>query len=475
MKNYLLTLFFSLSAGVAVSAQESKLPNAFNCEEGCWLTGSQEEFFIFPENIEAYRMCNDTVIDGKVWKKMYLYKMRYDEFRTMNIDFSSLEYGDAVGCLRYDNGKIYGMVLDNNRLHTVAKENTPVLLYDFSKEVGDDVEIYDWYEGSDTYGEVMGYEKMSKDIFYGYERKCYITANLNVEGLGSIYNGPFGCVIPGVTGYDPLLMSCSADGEAIYKSDIMPVDILKYAYDLLYNSLSLDYYDDAKWVVGRIKDEKVIETYTLKKYKKDYDQYVVSSLEPAEKKVIDYGRKSFGEPDGKVYCKTGDTEYLLYDFKLKEGETFDNGIRRMTVTSVDTLMIEGFERPVITFDNGEQWIDGLGSTRGLLSSVTEESAEYEEVLLSCIAGSTVMYSNSRYGSGIDTVESSGSTIMQNGTMLEINTLSSSRHTVVIYDAGGCAVMQHTFDGMNCTLSLTSLNNGVYIVVVDGTACGKIAF
>lgn len=470
MKNYLLTLFFSLSACAAVSAQESKLPDAFNCEEGCWLNGRPDEFYIFPETIEAYRMFNDTVIDGKVWKKLYLYPMGYDEFRTTNIDFSSFNYGDAVGCLRYDNGKIYGMVLDNDRLWTFAKEKTPIILYDFSKEVGDVVEMYDWFEGSDTYGKVVDYVEMSKDIFYGYERKCYF---INVEGLGSLYRGPFGCVKEGVTGYDHILMSCSADGEVIYQSKSLPVEILKYAYDLLYNSLGLGYYDDAKWVVGRIKDDKVMETYTLKKYKDDGHQYVVSSSEPAIKKYIDYGSKSYGEPDGKVYCKIGKTEHLLYDFNLKEGETFDNGIRRMTVTSVDTLIVEGFERPVLTFDNGEQWIEGLGSTSGMLSPITEENPEYDEVLLSCSAGGTLMYSNPKYGSSINAVEAVRSTISLHGTMLEVRASSVSQHTVVLYDAGGTAVMQQTFDGQEGALSLSSLQSGIYIVVVDGLACGKI--
>ena len=91
----------------------------------------------------------------------------------------------------------------------------------------------------------------------------------------------------------------------------------------------------------------------------------------------------------------------LYDFGLDVGEVFDNGVVRLEVTAVDTAYFEGYERRVLTMDSGEQWIDGIGSTRGLLAPVTEPTEEYEEVLLSCRSGDVVMYVNPVYGSGID--------------------------------------------------------------------------
>ena len=474
MKKYLFTLMFVLFGASAVIGQETKAPDAFDCEEAYWITEMPHEAIAFPSRLMVYRLCNDTVIDGKIWKKMYSHQIEFSDIKTMTPDVKGLDYGDPVGCIHNDEGKIYGMVLNplGFMYFTFVEEKSPVLLYDFSKEVGDSVGIYDLYENSDTYGEVISYSKMYSGIWNGYERKYYTHYGELVEGIGHIYNGPFGPVQEMVAGDNPILHWCSADGVDIYGALIN--ERYKYVYDLFYDPYlySISYlefpYSSSKWVVGRVKDDKVIETYTLSLN----SQKLVSSLHPTEKKVLSYAME-FYEPSGKLYCRTGDVQHLLYNFKMKVGETFDNGTKSMTVTSVDTMMIEGFERPVLTFDNGEQWIDGLGSTRGLLSPVTEDSEEYEEVLLSCVAGETVMYVNPEYGSGINETEYLKSEIRLNGTVLEITAPEDASHIVSVYDAGGNAVVRKTFDGAEYTLSVSSLQQGVYIVTVDGIACGKI--
>lgn len=474
MKKYLFTLMFVLFGASAVIGQETKAPDAFDCEEAYWITEMPHEAIAFPSRLMVYRLCNDTVIDGKIWKKMYSHQIEFSDIKTMTPDVKGLDYGDPVGCIHNDEGKIYGMVLNplGFMYFTFVEEKSPVLLYDFSKEVGDSVGIYDLYENSDTYGEVISYSKMYSGIWNGYERKYYTHYGELVEGIGHIYNGPFGPVQEMVAGDNPILHWCSADGVDIYGALIN--ERYKYVYDLFYDPYlySISYlefpYSSSKWVVGRVKDDKVIETYTLSLN----SQKLVSSLNPTEKKVLSYAME-FYEPSGKLYCRTGDVQHLLYDFKMQVGDTFDNGIKSMTVTSVDTLMIEGFERPVLTFDNGEQWIDGIGSTYGLLSPITESSDEYDEVLLSCVADSTVMYVNPKYGSGISDTAVSGSSVRMNGTELEISAPSYTSHAVTVYDTDGRAVSQYTFDGQSGTMSLASLPHGVYIVVVDGGVCGKV--
>lgn len=167
MKKYLFTLIFVLFGASAVIGQKTEAPDAFDCEDGCWLTCLPKEDFPFPEYIMAYRMCNDTVIDGEVWRKLYSYKVRYDEFRSVNIDFPNLEYGDAVGCIRSEKGKVYGIVLNPEGFmyHASVETNSSVLLYDFSKEVGEYVNI-----GSD---ENPINEEMVLDEIGGYSRKSY--------------------------------------------------------------------------------------------------------------------------------------------------------------------------------------------------------------------------------------------------------------------------------------------------------------
>ncbi len=472
MKKYLFTLMFVLFGASAVMGQETKVPDAFDCEEAYWITEMPDEYLIFPSQLMVYRLCNDTVIDGKVWKKMYSHQIEFSDIKAMTPDVNGLDYGNPVGCVHNDKGKIYGIVLNpEGFMHPTFIENkSPVLLYDFSKEVGDYVEIYDLEEHSDTYGEVIRHSEVLSDVWNGYERKYYIYYGKLVDGIGDVYNGPFGPIQLMVSGDNPVLHWCSADGVDIYGNLIN--GRYKYVYDLFYAPYlyNVNLYSSPKWIIGRVKDDKVVETYTLSVNGKN----VVSSLNPTEKEVISFAwdyNNYFS--NGKLYCKIGDTQHLLYNFKMQVGDTFDNGTKSMTVTSVDTMMIEGFERPVLTFDNGEQWIDGLGSTRGLLSPVTEDSEGYEEVLLSCVAGGTVMYVNPEYGSGINETEYLKSEIRLNGTVLEITAPEDASHTVVVYDAGGNAVVHKTFDGAEYTLSVSSLEQGVYIVAVDGIACGKI--
>lgn len=79
------------------------------------------------------------------------------------------------------------------------------------------------------------------------------------------------------------------------------------------------------------------------------------------------------------------TEYLLYDFSLETGQTISvqtifGGNQTLTVISnmlIDTP--DGVTRRVINFDN-ESWIEGIGSTRGLLTRGMPLTPDFEPYL-----------------------------------------------------------------------------------------------
>jgi hypothetical protein len=71
--------------------------------------------------------------------------------------------------------------------------------------------------------------------------------------------------------------------------------------------------------------------------------------------------------DKKVYYliyKNDEFDYILYDFNLKKGDT----LGYLKVDSIDTILIENQNRKIFYFGGRETWIEGIGSTCGVLSA-----------------------------------------------------------------------------------------------------------
>ena len=169
---------------------------------------------------------------------------------------------------------------------------------------------------------------------------------------------------------------------------------LKFCYDMI---MPTSYLFDGKnaWVIGQVNEGRIVSTYQIDAGLGRGDGSLLFTLPSGKTFTVDKWNSDLA-----TITIDGVTRDL-YDFGLDVGEVFDNGVVRLTVTDVDTAFFEGYERRVLTMDSGEQWIDGIGSTRGLLAPVTEPADEYDEVLLSCRSGDVVMYVNPVYGSGID--------------------------------------------------------------------------
>ena len=123
-------------------------------------------------------------------------------------------------------------------------------------------------------------------------------------------------------------------------------------------------------------------------------------------------------------------------------------------------------------DSGEQWIDGIGSTRGLLAPVTEPTDEYEEVLLSCRSGDVVMYVNPVYGSGIDERHAATASAYVSDGVLHVTAATAGEHSVSVVAMDGTEVVRTAFAGTSLSQQLPVLPHGVYaIIVADG---GEVA-
>ncbi|HOW26474.1 MAG TPA: T9SS type A sorting domain-containing protein [Bacteroidales bacterium] len=119
----------------------------------------------------------------------------------------------------------------------------------------------------------------------------------------------------------------------------------------------------------RFQDDTIIGAY---EYKELYKTDDIS--------LTDWGLRGWmREEDKIVYFKDpywDDDEYILYDFNLEMGDTF-NFIKYpwpMIVESIDTVILLNGElkkRIILDcFGDSEEWIEGIGSTRGL-TKVTE--------------------------------------------------------------------------------------------------------
>jgi hypothetical protein len=112
------------------------------------------------------------------------------------------------------------------------------------------------------------------------------------------------------------------------------------------------------------------------KYKKVYEQ-IHDSIADFDRAYY-YAAIREDTVTEKIYCYYDNEEYLLYDFSVKIGETirfysFWGRLREreQIVESIDSVLIDGYYRKKINFDDGyqtggiESWIEGIGSTHGL--------------------------------------------------------------------------------------------------------------
>lgn len=108
-------------------------------------------------------------------------------------------------------------------------------------------------------------------------------------------------------------------------------------------------------------------------------------------------------PDGKVYQWTVDGEELLYDFNLQVGEQFYsvfNGCEvNLEVESIDSItLLNGEKRKRLNFEWGtESWIEGIGSSYGLLNVGWEQCAFDWHFELNCLSENNILkYDNPNF-------------------------------------------------------------------------------
>lgn len=108
-----------------------------------------------------------------------------------------------------------------------------------------------------------------------------------------------------------------------------------------------------------------------------------------------------------TYPGSGEGEVLLYDFSKSVGDTVFVGIYGLEpggyliIDSIDSILIENNYRKTFHFTISDYfyWIEGIGSTRGLFSPITDQPTGYQTWELICFnQDNTILYLNPKFNS-----------------------------------------------------------------------------
>jgi hypothetical protein len=328
-----------------------------------------------------YSFQGDTIINSIIYKKV-----------CRNIGTNALPIYKGVGGLREQNKKIYYCGESYNKFQF---DNNEQLFYDFTKQVGDTV----WINQYKSYV-ILAIDSIKIGSEY---RKRYKTTggymhnpDYIIEGIGSVLEGIFGRITEIPTCLDCFqrweFASLSQNGECIYKNpafvDCNSTD--KWS-ELPYVPFPKN---NASWSEIHAQQGACEPLgFCRQQYKMLGDTTINSVLynkiyKQEDSLATNFNAVYFGairEESKKIYFKSLNCkhEIRLYDFSKNVGDTLTNFYSEMnlcnptllgsgTITAIDSILIAGSFRRVFHLDvlnNGNVWIEGIGSTNGLFNSV----------------------------------------------------------------------------------------------------------
>ena len=220
--------------------------------------------------------------------------------------------------------------------------------------------------------------------------------------------------------------------------------------------------------------------------------YLGGVFEDSLRRVWFYGT---GVPHNDFYPLSGTEKYiLLYDFSVEVGDELSVGsgylqnFDNLTVERVDTVGIGGVLRKRISFENMDfEWIEGIGSTRGLLYFGQEQPLCIcpNNDLLCFIQNDSLIYHWSNWDCfPTNTIKTPGTsaiiTVYPNPAKDRITLAFGEARfsTLRLVNTAGATVLEATLTGDESqhTLLLTGLPAGIYSCILsgkDGTATEKI--
>lgn len=174
-------------------------------EEGkVWKVGSTLIRDNLVKMVEYYYFDGDTIINNKTFKRMMCQR------------YVNPEYPDYTIVMHYPLLRYVGAWYEEDQKVYFATNNQVKLLYDFSANANDTIEISNnsYVVGAKQTGGVKGFKGVYRDILMGNYNTTWL------EGVGGI-DGPTVSVYSGEENHAIFLMSCTVGDEVIYLNDEM--------------------------------------------------------------------------------------------------------------------------------------------------------------------------------------------------------------------------------------------------------------
>ena len=323
------------------------------------------------QGIYSYCLQGDTIINGKEYKI---------EYEGCGKDLSGMKPSGRY--MREENGRVYSYV------HTERyKDEDEVLFFDFNLEEGDTMIVYipDVYSlhVMDVYDAVVPHSD-------GQTRKCYEVELWNIHEGGIYESGDFGGTF--VEGIGNLCSGLSDPGFGLVGSN-QRLLYVKQGDTILYQreeenpkEQSKFFADDTKWYGEEDYVYYSSHHRTSISYSLGTDTVIDGQLGQTLYRDGEYQGTFFVKGES-VWFKPSTIfswfinieeeeelpTFLLYDFSLQVGDTIFYDERSLGYTYEKTeeyspnpvvkAVREVHGRKVIDFDDGEQWIEGIGSIR----------------------------------------------------------------------------------------------------------------
>ena len=280
-------------------------------------------------------------------------------------------------------------------------DNTEYLLYDFDVQVGDTLDIFGGIElYSYSFVEQKTYPHVITKIDTLDDGRLQITSDaivifedgevgtfeekqqqIWIEGLGSINGIVHTGINPGIAGNPAIVMLCAyRDDECVYKTDSND------PYWIDYTQLGC-VYNEGDFIEGAFPILSGLQRTVCNEYCGDteddnsanftYKQTFDSIFFENDKPYILYNGYLLREEDNKIflYSQSLNKDIVLYDFTLEVGDSLPTYIKDFdgTMYSDDTLVVtdissvtllDGKEYKKWTFDNGMEYVEGIGMYGG---------------------------------------------------------------------------------------------------------------
>jgi len=499
-------IFFLLIAATSISSQKY-VP--FPTENAQWNVHYKNRisYSDYLSYIATYIQQGDTVINTKIYKKIYL-KSYIGGEQTIRFIGGIREENKRIYWIDYyySGGNMWGVKSLSNEQKNCLKQhiktsNKELVLYDFNnKNVGDTllsglfsakILAIDSVLIQNTYRKRYAVEGYMLTIGkYSYD---YI-----IEGIGSVRAGLLNQVIPLLNCLEPPLwefVSFEKDNQVVYKNP---------AY---VNADSTTRWEDKKYFDENDtwSEDLVVTSYLLENkgfVKEKYQFYlsvdtllagktyhkIISRTPNNKTQPTNYGG-GIREENGKVYYTSNadetNNEFLIYDFSLSTGDTiqstYPTGLlsKKPVIMRIDTIVLQNGEKRKNFHTQQFSYIEGIGSPNGFFSVMNSGEIctcdpEYSNVLVCFKKENTNLYTNNTWcsdGSCCDILMANAKIAedifkvnvnQTNNKIIVYPAVSMQHYKFELLDIKGSILIQSNLNLNENTINIANLEKGLYL-------------